>query len=201
LHSNIDDKDLVRKILSGDSGAFAVIVEKYQHRIYNIAFRMTGNREDSLDLAQECFLRIFRALNAFKGDSSLSTWIYRVANNVVVDELRKRQRRPKVSQSVDAVFSNDEREQTIVLASPLAEAPEQVMLRKEQRQAIQSALLQLSAEHRAAIVMRDIEGLSYEEIAEILMLNVGTVKSRLNRARLALREKLTERNIARAYDV
>jgi len=192
VHSNFDDKELVRKSLGGDSGAFAAIVERYQHRVYNIAFRMTGDREDSLDLAQESFIRVFRALHGFKGDSSLSTWIYRIANNVVVDELRKRQRRPKVVQSTDAVLSHEDGEHTFELSSPLEDTPEQVVLRKEKRQEIQLALLQLSAEHRAVLVMRDVEGLSYEEIAEIFMLNVGTVKSRLNRARLALREKLAK---------
>ncbi|MBS3936995.1 MAG: sigma-70 family RNA polymerase sigma factor [Peptococcaceae bacterium] len=192
MRSNADELELVRKSLGGDAEAFAAIVEKYQQRVYNVAFRMTGDREDSLDLTQESFVRVFRALKSFKGDSSLGTWIHRIVNNVVIDELRKRQRRPKIGFSTDALLSTDEGEHVHVLelSGKREDTPEEQLLRMERIAEIEQALGMVTSEHRIVLIMRDIEGLAYEEMAQILALNIGTVKSRLSRARIALREKL-----------
>lgn len=165
-------------------------MERYQERVYNVAFQMTGSHEDSLDLAQDSFLRVFRALSSFKGDSSLGTWIHRIAHNIVIDELRKRRRRPVVAMSTDTVVITEDGEHMLEWSAPMDEAPEEQLLRAEKKREIEQALQRISPEHRSVLVMRDIEGLTYEEVAEVLGLNVGTVKSRLNRARLALREKL-----------
>ncbi|MBT9152621.1 MAG: ECF RNA polymerase sigma factor SigE [Firmicutes bacterium] len=190
MRSNADELDLVRKSLGGDAEAFAAIVEKYQQRVYNVAFRMTGDREDSLDLTQESFVRVFRALKSFKGDSSLGTWIHRIVNNVVIDELRKRQRRPKVALNTDALLTTDEGEHALEISGKREDTPEEQLLRMERIAEIEQALAMITSEHRLVLIMRDIEGLSYEEMAQILALNIGTVKSRLSRARIALREKL-----------
>jgi len=190
LRSHEDDRELVAKSLRGDTEAFRTIVERYQERVYNVAFQMTGSHEDSLDLAQDSFLRVFRALSSFKGDSSLGTWIHRIAHNIVIDELRKRRRRPVVAMSTDTVVITEDGEHMLEWSAPMDEAPEEQLLRAEKKREIEQALQRISPEHRSVLVMRDIEGLTYEEVAEVLGLNVGTVKSRLNRARLALREKL-----------
>lgn len=190
MRSHEDDRELVAKSLGGDTEAFRTIVERYQERVYNVAFQMTGSHEDSLDLAQDSFLRVFRALSSFKGDSSLGTWIHRIAHNIVIDELRKRRRRPVVAMSTDTVVITEDGEHMLEWSAPMDEAPEEQLLRAEKKREIEQALQRISPEHRSVLVMRDIEGLTYEEVAEVLGLNVGTVKSRLNRARLALREKL-----------
>jgi len=193
LRSHEEDKELVNRCLGGDDEAFRAIVERYQERVYNVAFRMTGNHEDSLDLAQESFIRVFRALRGFNADSSLGTWIHRIAHNVVIDELRKRRRRPIVAMSTDTVVSTDDGEHTLEWSASVDDTPEEQLLRAERKREIARALHSVSSEHRVVLVMRDIEGLSYEEIAAVLGLQIGTVKSRLNRARLALREKLVIR--------
>lgn len=190
MRSHEDDRELVAKSLGGDTEALRTIVERYQERVYNVAFQMTGSHEDSLDLAQDSFLRVFRALSSFKGDSSLGTWIHRIAHNIVIDELRKRRRRPVVAMSTDTVVITEDGEHMLEWSAPMDEAPEEQLLRAEKKREIEQALQRISPEHRSVLVMRDIEGLTYEEVAEVLGLNVGTVKSRLNRARLALREKL-----------
>lgn len=185
-----DDKDLIARCMQGESAAFGLLVEKYQQRIYNIAFRMTNNHDDALDLSQESFLRIFRALGSYKGESSFSTWVHRVASNVCLDELRKKKRQPLVALSTDALVSGDEGEYPIEVAASETDSPEQQLLRQETRREIAHALAKLSPEHRLVLVLRDIEGYSYDEIAEMLEANIGTIKSRINRARIALREVL-----------
>jgi len=181
---------LVQRSLAGDTDAFGQIVERYQSKVYNLALRMTGNPEDALDMAQESFLRAFRSLKTFKGDSSFSTWLYRIANNIVLDELRKRRRRPLVVISTDAFVAGDEGEHPLEFSGPKSLQPEEQVVRAERRQEIEQALQAISPEHRHILLLRDVEGFSYEEIADMLSINVGTVKSRLNRARLSLRERL-----------
>jgi len=185
-----EDNELVSRCLQGDSTAFNHIVDKYQQRIYNIAFRMTNNHDDALDLAQESFIRIYRALASYKGESAFSTWIHRIASNVCLDELRKKKRQPLVALSTDATMSGEEGEYSIEFAAGDEDTPEQHLLRNEVRREIALALSQVSPEHRIVLVLRDIQGYSYEEMAEIIGVNVGTIKSRLNRARIALREVL-----------
>jgi RNA polymerase sigma-70 factor (ECF subfamily) len=184
------DQWLVQRSLAGDTDAFRQIVERYQSKVYNLALRMTGNPEDALDIAQESFLRVFRALKTFKGDSSFSTWLYRITNNIVLDELRKRRRRPLVVMSTDAFVAGEEGEHPLEFSGPESLQPEEQVVWAERRREIEQALRSISPEHRHILLLRDVEGFSYEEIAEMLNINLGTVKSRLNRARLSLREHL-----------
>lgn len=184
------DQWLVQRSLAGDTDAFREIVERYQSKVYNLALRMTGNPEDALDAAQESFIRVFRSLNTFKGDSSFSTWLYRIANNIVLDELRKRRRRPRVVMSTDAFVTGEEGEHPLEFSGPPSLQPEEQAVRAERRRELEQALQSISPEQRHILLLRDVEGFSYEEIAEMLNLNPGTVKSRLNRARLAVRERL-----------
>lgn len=188
-----DDSELISKSKLGDTDAFGQLVDRYQQKVYNIAFRMTNSHEDALDLAQESFLRVYRALASYKGESAFSTWVFRIASNVCLDEMRKKKRQPRIALSTDSLVAGEEGDYAIEIASGEASNPEQRLLQAEMRREITQALNTLSEEHRVVLVLRDIEGYSYEEIADMLGVNIGTIKSRLNRARLALREVLTVR--------
>lgn len=188
-----DDSELISKSKLGDTDAFGQLVDRYQQKVYNIAFRMTNSHEDALDLAQESFLRIYRAIASYKGESAFSTWVFRIASNVCLDEMRKKKRQPRIALSTDSLVAGEEGDYAIEFASGEASNPEQHLLQGEMRREITQALNTLSEEHRVVLVLRDIEGYSYEEIADMLGVNIGTIKSRLNRARLALREVLTVR--------
>lgn len=189
----LEDSELIAKCIEGDTSAFGQLVDKYQQKVYNIAFRMTNNHDDALDLAQESFLRIFRALKTFKNESAFSTWMFRIASNVCLDELRKKKRQPHVALSTDALVAGEEGSFPFEVAAGDEYAPEEQLIRSETRREISMALTQISAEHRLVLTLREVEGYSYEEIADILGANIGTIKSRINRARLALREILTSR--------
>ncbi|KAF0195088.1 MAG: RNA polymerase sigma-70 factor ECF subfamily [Bacillota bacterium] len=191
--SAYDDGELISKCKQGDTDAFGQLVDKYQQRVYNITFRMTNNHEDALDLAQESFLRVYRALASFKGESAFSTWIFRIASNVCLDKLRQKKRQPHIVLSMDSLMAGEEGDYPIEISAGEASNPEQHLLQGEMRREIRQALNAVSDEHRLVLVLRDIEGYSYEEIADMVGANIGTIKSRLNRARLALREVLTVR--------
>lgn len=191
--SEHDDGELISMCKRGDTDAFGQLVDKYQQKVYNIAFRMTNNHEDALDLAQESFLRVYRALASYKGESAFSTWVFRIASNVCLDEMRKRKRQPRIALSTDSLMAGDEGDYPIEIAAGEGSSPEQQLLQGEMRKEITDALHTVSEEHRLVLVLRDIEGYSYEEIADMVGVNIGTIKSRLNRARLALREVLTVR--------
>lgn len=175
---------LVARAKQGDQEAFAALVEANQNRIYTLAVRMTGNPEDGADMAQEAFLRAWRSLPDFQGGSSFATWLYRLASNVCIDFLRKKKRQE------DAV-SLDDGENPLPLPDRRFD-PEDEVQRRELRRALNGAILKLSDEHRQVIVLRELEGLSYGEIAGRLGLEEGTVKSRIARARVALRNILVE---------
>lgn len=201
MRSGETDQELVQRSLAGDTDAFRELVERYQQKVFNLALRMTNNHEDALDIAQESFVRVFRSLKTFKGDSSFSTWLYRIVNNLVLDELRKHRRRPLVVMSTDAVVSTDEGEHLLEFRGPESLQPEEQVVRAETRREIELALRSVSPEHRLVLLLRDVQGFSYEEIAGILNVNIGTVKSRLNRARLSLRDCILRREQSSTSDV
>lgn len=181
------EQELVARAQQGDQDAFARLVEANQNKIYSLALRMTGNPEDGADLAQEAFLRAWRSLPSFQGESSFSTWLYRLAHNLCIDFLRSEKRR----RDALAVTSLDDEEGAAPMDVPDHRfTPEGELERRDLRQAIGQALLQLSDDHRQVLVLRELEGLSYGEIAACLNLEEGTVKSRIARARLALRKIL-----------
>lgn len=184
------DETLIKRILNGDALAFEQLVGRYEQKVFNIAFRMSGDREDALDLSQESFIRAYRALNRFQGQSAFSTWLFRIVTNTCIDALRKRKRQPVVVLSTDSSIETDDGEYQIEFPAPSDQNPEELVLGTELREQLQYALSRLSEEHRLALVLRDVEGYTYEEIAEILEINIGTVKSRINRARLAMREEI-----------
>jgi RNA polymerase sigma-70 factor (ECF subfamily) len=190
----ISDAELVIKCLQDDAKAFEELVTRYQDKVYALSFRYMGNKDDAYDMAQESFLKAYRSLRSFKSDSSFGTWIYRITTNVCLDELRHRKRR-LVPLSLDeplAVRDGDEVVKEVADPSPNVDI---LYEQEEFSHYIQGILSQIKAEHRAALILRDMMQFTYDEIAQILNCSVGTVKSRLSRARNALRKKLSDREL------
>jgi RNA polymerase sigma-70 factor (ECF subfamily) len=177
----IDDAQLIRDTLAGDSSAFGQLVCKYQDRLYTALAHMLGAPEEARDVVQEAFVQAFVKLETFRGSSAFYTWLYRIAFNVSVS--RKRRQRPVLSLERTRDLSGEE---PLDLASP-AERLE----RGERAVQVRRAMAALSEEHRAILVLREVEGFDYEHIAEVLDVAVGTVRSRLHRARAQLKELLT----------
>lgn len=184
------EQELVERARKGDESAFEVLVTDNEKRIYNLCRRLTGNPEDAAELTQEAFLNAWRGLGRFQGESSFSTWLYRLASNACIDFLRKEKRRQNLSMTVSL---DDEEEARQVEFPDERYTPERELERTEVRQAVAAGLERLTPEHRQVLVMREINGLSYAEIGAVLGLEEGTVKSRIARARNALRKVLTER--------
>jgi RNA polymerase sigma-70 factor (ECF subfamily) len=181
------EKHLLEKAKNGDVEAFESLVESYQKKAFNIAYRMIGNYDDASDLTQEAFIRIYKSISNFKEQSSLSTWIYRIITNVCLDELRRRKNRNIVSIDEGIKLDDSEVKRQIESGAP---TPEEMAERNEMKKVVAEAIKTLSDEHRTVILLRDIQGFSYEEIARIVECPEGTVKSRINRARQALKDIL-----------
>lgn len=183
------EQELVARAKAGDSDAFSRLVEENQNRIYSLALRMVNDPEDAADLAQEAFLSAWRGLDRFQGEAAFSTWLYRLTSNACIDFLRREKRR----KSAGAVLYLDSEEDGGTLDLPDHTSDPQTMLEQsEVRATIADGLASLSEEHRKVLTLREVSGLSYAEIGAILGLEEGTVKSRISRARLALRKKLVE---------
>ena len=183
-----EDKQLIKLAKNGDIEAFEKLVEIYQSKVYNLAYKMFGNPEDASDLAQEALIKIYKNISTFKEESQLSTWIYRIAYNLYIDELRKRKKMDV--QSIDEQYDDsNESRITIIDSQP---TPEQHLENKEKTVIIHNAINKLSVEQRVAITLRDIDGHTYEEIAKIQNCSLGTIKSRINRGRSQLKEILSE---------
>ncbi|MBQ3270722.1 MAG: sigma-70 family RNA polymerase sigma factor [Clostridia bacterium] len=182
----MEESRLIGLASQGDAAAFNSLMGMHERRMYAVALRMCGNAEDAQDCLQEAMLRVYRAISGFKGQSSFSTWLYRITMNTCLDELRKRKNRPSTSLDglVDAGWSPVD----------AGETPERHTLRREVRQTLQAMISELPEDMRAAVVLRDIQGYSYDEIAEMLDTNVGTIKSRISRGRERLREKISGRS-------
>lgn len=184
------DEELVPRARAGDTRAFDDLVRRYQRRIYALAYNMTSNREDADDIAQETFSKAYRSLKRFHGRSSFYTWLYAIASNLSLNLLRKRKRRPQAS--LDALdeegFTNDP---AFADDGILADIPRRVRAREIQ-QKLNDCLLMLSEDHRAVVTMHDIEGVPHGDIARILGVSEGTVRSRLFYARRLLQGMLAE---------
>ncbi len=181
-----NDQELVRRVQAGDQSAFDVLVLKYQHRVLKLVSRFVNDAAEAEDVAQEAFLKAYRALPSFRGDSAFYTWLYRIAINTAKNALVAHKRRP-----VDFDLDLQDPEQFERQAKlKEADTPEGVLLTDEIRDVVEKAMEQLPEDLRTAIVLRELEGLSYEEIAEAMDCPVGTVRSRIFRAREAIDKKL-----------
>ena len=182
----------IEKLKRGDSAAFEKLVNERSGEIYGLLYRLTENAEEARDLTQETFLRAFQSINHFRGESDLRTWIYRIAINQARNRWRWwRRRRREATVSIDEPEIGGGRLGLVAtLKSPTARDPEQHTLQNERERALQKALSGLRRVYRETVVLRDIEGFAYEEIANTLNISVGTVKSRLARGRQELRRKL-----------
>ncbi len=181
---NSDDQRLIAECLAGRTAAFGELVSRYQDRLYNTVYRLVDNAEDAQDVVQDAFLNAYQSLASFKGDSQFFTWLYRIAINTAISLKRKQ----RVALTIKAGRVGQG------AAEPLDASefsrPEHSMERAEQERQIQSALSRLSAEHRTVLILKDMEGQKYEDMAEILQVPIGTIRSRLHRARIELRELL-----------
>lgn len=173
---------IVQRVLEGDTNAFEELVLEYEKKVYNVALRMLNNSEDAADMTQEAFIKAYNSLQSFRGDSKFSVWLYRIVSNVCLDFLRSKNRRPTVSLSVE----DDDGEDTQLDVADESQSPELLLDRKLTRDSVRRGLDSLPPDYRQILLLREIQGLSYDEIAQALSLEVGTVKSRIFRARKRL---------------
>jgi len=178
---SVEDRQLISDSLKGRGEAFSELVRRYQDRLYNAVFRFLDDDQDAQDVTQEAFISAWQALGRFKGDSKFFTWIYRIAINHAIDLKRKQ----KVSRGPE-VRLNDELQPIAAPDRP----PEEAIERKEEVAKLRKALKLLSNEHRMVLILKDIDGMKYEEMADALEVPIGTIRSRLHRARLELRDIL-----------
>lgn len=179
-----DDLTLIADCLNGDQDAFGILVLRYQDRLHAAVHRLVCNSDDALDIVQEAFLHAYQHLGSFKGDAQLFTWLYRIAMNVAISHRRKR--RP-----VLRIVGTDGEPVHEPADESGGSQPSHGLEQTDRQRVIQRALSMCSAEHRAVLVLKDMEGMKYEEMAEVLGVPIGTIRSRLHRARLELREILS----------
>jgi RNA polymerase sigma-70 factor (ECF subfamily) len=177
----MEDADLARLCQNGDMNAFEELFNKHQKQVYNISYRMTSNREDALDLTQEIFVRAYQKIGKFDSRSSFSTWLYKLAVNLCIDELRKRKNNANILPLEEAMAQAD------------PDTPEDTAILNDRERQVWDALNSLKEKERAIIILKDIEGLSYIEIAEIFKCSLGRVKSRIHEARQKLKTVLEKK--------
>ena len=186
MSNQASDKKLVERVQKGDKGAFDLLVLKYQHKIVNLVMRYVRDPELALDIAQEAFIKAYRALPRFRGDSAFYTWMYRIAVNTAKNHLAAQRRRP-----MDVELDLQDPEQYDLHAKlKETDTPEGVALSNELQETVERAIAALPEDLRTAIILRELEGMSYEEIAETMECPVGTVRSRIFRARDAIGKKI-----------
>jgi len=189
------DGKLVARARQGDRDAYRVLVERYQRRVFHLALSLVRNREDAADVSQEAFVKVFLHLNSFKGDSSFATWLLRIANNLSIDLIRRRAgaSHSQVEFEEDAIATVEGGElHGSGIAAHLDANPQRQTLRRELGEKLEDALGQLPEKHRAILLLREVEGLSYEQIAEALEIPAGTVMSRLFHARAKMQGFLSD---------
>lgn len=182
---------LIEKAKNGDVESFELLINVYQKKAFNIAYRMLGNLEDANDVTQEALVKVYRSIHNFKGNSSFSTWLYSIVNNACIDFIRK-------NRKVNLLYIDKEYGETnykIEIGDEI-NTPESLFEKNEIKQMVHDAINQLNYEQRNIIILRDIQGFSYQEIAEMINVSLGTVKSRINRARSSLKDIINEGNKA-----
>lgn len=188
----LNDEELVDKAQLGDTGAIGELVTRYEDRVYSLAYRMVGNREDAEDVLQDTFLNVIRSIGSFKKRSSFSTWLYRIAANAALTRLRKKSRKEKSEgEFLDEVYAVKQEAQAGQPLSDWSANPAKKLLTEESRVIMEEAIDELPEKYRTVFILRDVEGLPANEVAEILELSIPAVKSRLHRARMFLRNHLS----------
>jgi len=191
---NPDDRRLIAEALAGRTSSFGELVLRYQDRLFHVANRVVDNPDDAMDVVQDTFVSAYQSLSSFKGDAEFFTWLYRIAFNTAISA--KRRKRPTISLNAGVgLGKTDKTGKTDVTGIDPEDraadiAPDAAMERSEDEQQLATAIAKLSPEHRAVLLMKDIDGLKYEDIAEAMRVPIGTVRSRLHRARLELRNLL-----------
>ena len=178
-----EEREIIEKVLSGDTEAFEALVIEHQNKVYSLALRMVGNEEDARDMAQEAFIRAFNSLTGFRGDSKFSVWLYRLTSNICIDFIRSRAKKRTVSMT----WTDEDGDDAGELEVPDERfSPEAQLERTLTRESVRRGLDSLSPQYREILLRREINGLSYDEIGEALGIEPGTVKSRIFRARKKL---------------
>ena len=183
----MDDKLLLKRCQDGNIDAFEQLVDCYQQKVYNIAYRMVGNYHDASDVVQEVFVRVYKSIKSFRGDCSFSTWLYHITTNVCKDELRAKNKYSE--DSIDEYIETEKGSLQKIFASA-DPSPEEQYEEQELSERLQQVIDSLHPDYRSVLVMREQNELSYQEIADALGISLGTVKSRINRARAALAKKI-----------
>lgn len=178
------EQKFIKKCVNGDLKAFDELIEKYEKTAYNIAFRMLKNPEDAMDVSQEAFIKVFKSIKTFNFESAFSTWLYRIVTNTCLDFLRKRNTNVY---SIDNPIHTDEGEIERDIPDE-SDTPEELLEKKLTKELVNNSISKLDENHRVVIILRDIQGFSYEEISKIIDCSIGTVKSRINRARKNLKD-------------
>lgn len=188
--NDIENK-LIEKAKNGNQEAFGQLIFNYEQKIYAIAFKVFKNETDAFDVAQEICIKLFQKLDQFRFESAFSTWLYRIATNTAIDEYRKQKRKSTHESSYDEPLDSETDSMALQIKDE-SDTPEEAYLRKEKIKYVWDALNEITDDHRSIIILKDIEQKSYEEISIELDIGIGTVKSRLARARTALKKVLSE---------
>lgn len=191
-----DDARFLERLKARDERAFNELVRLYERRVYSLVFRMLARRDEAEDVTQEVFVQVFKAIDQFRGDAKLSTWLYRIAANTCKNRMKYLNRRSY--SKTDALDPTTEGAEVEAGGQPLAArvpTPDRMLEGQQLDAIVQEAIATLDEDHKLLVVLRDMQDLSYEEICEVTGLNEGTVKSRLHRARMALKEKLAKRGV------
>jgi len=189
-----DDLTLVKRVRSGDQRAFGILIERYRKRVYALARGMVRNKEEAMDIAQESFAKVYKNLNYFKGESSFETWLFRIARNLCIDLLRRRVAGGRTEQVEFDETAEAELEDAHLglLSTRLGTDPQRTVLGKELAGKLEEALQQLPEKHREVLLLRELEGMAYEDLARVLNIPKGTVMSRLFHARASMQKILRE---------
>lgn len=188
-----DDLTLVKRVRDGDQRAFKLLVERYQRKVYAVALGMLKDKEEAMDVSQEAFVKVYKYLDHFKGDSSFYTWLYRITTNICIDVIRRRGTAGGPMEEFDESMTSDLSEARIgALGSRLGTNPQKSALRRELAEKIQEALATVPEKHRAILLLREVEGMSYEDLSRTLDIPKGTVMSRLFHARAKVQKILSE---------
>ena len=181
-----DDLRLINKCREGDTAAFGELVSRYQDRLFNTVLRLVSNAEDARDVVQEAFMHAYQSLHTFKGDSLFFTWLYRIAMNTAISMKRKQRPTARIQ------TGGDEKNTIDPLDPAETNRPGHAIEMAEDERMVHEALAKLSAEHRAVLVMKDMDGMKYEDMADVLEVPIGTIRSRLHRARLEMKDLLLQ---------